>query len=222
MKTTMKKTAYLICITGMLLGLANCQKTVEDGESVILLGKESYVVSLAEMIPDTLQIVFPSHFGNMPEGYIPPNIEGEYVISRKQFCYANLIPLHDDQDMHLRITNQHNRVANVEFYEYGTVCTDTAYIMGSGQKFTLYLTEDRETEFFGAHCTNSRCVIISGEKTDEGIKDLRFGNIILESKENDDPYISAFIPGMYFIYKDEDGLSENCDWFDHQTEGGRQ
>lgn len=208
-------------VTALLLGLANCQKA-EDGDTIILLGKEKYVIPLENMIPDSLQTVFPSQFGDIPTGYIPPNVEGEYVVSDKQFLYANLLPLHDDQEMHLRISNQHNRVANVELYEYGTVSTDTAFIMGSGQYFTLYLTEDRAVEVYGTQCINTRCVVISGEKTSEGIRNLRFGNIILDAKDNGNPYITAFLPGMFFIYKDQDGLSENCDWFDHQTEGGQQ
>lgn len=217
----MKRAAILLFFAGLLLGLTHCQKA-EDGDTVILLGKEKYVIPLEDIIPDSLQTAFPSHLGDIPRGYIPPNVEGEYVISKKQFCYANLIPLHDDQDMHLRISNQHNRVANVELYEYGTVCTDTAFIMGSGQRFTLYLTEERITEVYGTQCSNTRCVVITGEKTSNGIRDLRFGNIILDAKDNGNPYISSYIPGMYFIYKDQDGLAENCDWFDHQTEGGRQ
>ena len=204
-----------------MLGLTLCQKPADEGETVILLGHESYVVPLAELMPDTLHTTFPSHFGSMPEGYIPPNIEGEYRVGKKQFCHANLIPIHDSEDIHLRVTNQHNRVAHVEFDEYGIVCTDTAYVMGSGPRFTLYFTEEKETEVFGALCRYTRLVIIAGEKTERGITNLRYGNIILEAGESSNPYITAFIPGMYFIYKDEDGLSENCDWFDHQAKGGR-
>jgi len=222
MKPIMKTTAVLLCAAGMMLGMACCQKTADEGDTVILLGYESYVVPLMDFMPDTLRTVFPSHFGSMPEGYIPPNIEGEYRIGKKQFCHANLFPIHDTEDMHLRITHQHNRVAHVELDEYGTVTTDTAYIMGNGPKFTLYFTEVKETTFFGAQCSNTRLVVISGEKTDKGIKDLRFGNIILDEGESSDPYITAFVPGMYFIYKDEDGLSEYCDWFDHQEGDGRR
>ena len=213
----MRRLFYYFCCMGFLFGFYSCQKSTDENESIILLGhEEAYVKPIMEVIPDTLRTTFPNHFGNIPTGYIPPNIEGEYVF-KKQYFYSNLIPLHDDSEMHIRITNQHNRTATVELHDYSIVKTDTAYITGSGSSFTLYLIEDRVMEFYGFHYTNERSIIISGEKVDGGIKDMRLGIIITEAKESDTPYISGFTPGMYFIYKDQDGMSDNCNWFDQQV-----
>ena len=215
MKTIIKTTAILLC-AAMMLGMAQCQKSTYEDETIILLGQENYVISLNDLIPDTLRTTFPSHFGGIPEGYIPPNIEGEYRIGNKQLCYANLVPIHDTMDVHIRITKQHNRVACIDLYEYGTVNTDTAYIMGSGPEFTLYFTEEKETEILGSLCQYKRIVIVAGEKTDQGIKNLRYGTVILESEESGNPYVSALSPGMYFIYRDDDDFSELSNWLSEQ------
>ncbi len=207
----MRKLTIILCFLGMSWVLFSCSKDSDD--TIILLGKERYVVPMKEMIPDSLYTKFVTLMGGTPEGFIPPNIEGEYLISEKQFCHSNFIDLSDHQDMHLRISNQHNRVANVEFHEGETIYTDTAFIMGSGQHFTLYLTEERNMTFF-ADFAITRCVVITGEKTAQGIKNLHFGSVILDAENGGNPFLGNFIPGWYFIYKDKDGLSEHCQWFD--------
>ena len=215
---TMKKLAILLGFFGMCCLFGHCTKEDTFDDTVILLGKESYVIPMMEMIPDSLQDKFITQMGNPTEGFIPPNIEGEYRISEKQFCQSNFVDLMDHQDMHLRITNQHNRVATVEFHEGETIRTDTAFVMGSGRRFTLYMTEVRSMSFY-ADFTITRCVVITGEKTDQGIKNLYFGSIILDADNGGNPFLGVFTTGWYFIYKDKDGMSENCEWFgDNSTE----
>lgn len=213
----MKKIIILLSAITMLLEITSCQKETGD---ILLLGEEKYVVSLVNIIPDSLKSVFPTHFGDMPEGYFPPDIEGEYTISRKEFCHSNFIDLSDTLDMHLRITRQHNRVACVELHEGNIVRSDTAFVMGIGNYFTLYLLEERDMPFYGNHLV-TRCVVIAGEKTDQGIKNLRFGNIILSAVCDENAFIGSYKPGWYFIYCDGDGMAENCNWFDNNEKGGR-
>ncbi|MBQ6306143.1 MAG: hypothetical protein IJK78_06225 [Bacteroidales bacterium] len=215
----MKKIIFIFCVITILYGLAGCQKDNGDGNDIILLGKELYVVPLGNILPDSLKLVFPAHFGDIPKGYIPPNIEGEYAISKKEFCHSNFIELSDTLDMHLRITYQHNRVACVELHEGSTVCTDTAFVMGSGNRFTLYMVEERNMSFYGNHFI-TRCVVITGEKAEQGIKNLRFGSIILSAICDENAFIGSYKPGWYFIYCDGDGLAENCNWFAYQGRGG--
>jgi hypothetical protein len=209
----MRKLLRLICAIGICCGFSSCTKENDNNGTVILLGREAYVVPMSEMIPDTLRDKFLMQMGNPPEGFIPPNIEGEYLISEKQFCHSNFVDLSDHEDMHLRVTNQHNRVANVEFHEGATVYTDTAFIMGSGQRFTIYMLEKRDMFFYSSY-SMTRCVVITGEKTEGGIKDLWCGSIVLAADNGGDPFLGTFKPGWYFIYKDKDGMSENCHWFD--------
>lgn len=216
MKTRFFRIITLFLGLFILLGFTKCDKNTYEGQTIVLLGQESYVVPLDDMIPDTLEVEFKEHLGNLPEGYIPPNIEGEYVISPKKFLYSNVIDNMDSQDAHFRISKQHNRMAKVEINEGQTAVVDTAFIMGNGQNFTLYFIEHDRMEYYGMVFKTDRCVVISGEKTDEGIRNLRMGNIILDVDQSTNPYVGVFSPGWYFIFKDGDGLAENCEWFDNQ------
>lgn len=120
--------------------------------------------------------------------------------------------------MYLQIFNQHNRIVSVAFYEGGTVWTETAFVTGSGSRFVLYFVETRELVSYGTTHAHDRFVLITGKLGADGIHDLHFGSMILSAYNGDDVYVGAFIPGWYFIYKDEDGLSEFCNFFD-QSEG---
>lgn len=213
----MKKWFYIVLFVGWLLGLAGC--SIPPDETIIFVGPESYITPLDQMIPDAWQSSFFSNFDSLPQGYYPPNIEGEYRISKKQFCTSNLgYDLSDSLDMYLRVVNQDNRLASVQFFEGGTVWTDTAFITGNDPWFSLYFKEKRALVSYGTTHTHRRFVLFTGRKSEEGIHDLYFGTVILGADNGDDPYVGAFIPGWYFIYKDQDGLSENSDWFSHEED----
>lgn len=215
----MKRLPYIVLLFDLVFGLIGC--SFKPDETIVMLGSESYVVSMNDMAPEEWESPFLSCFEKIPDGYFPPVIEGEYRISKKQFSTSNLgYDLSDSLDMYLRVLNQHNRVASVQFFEGGTVWTDTAFIMGAEPWFTLYFKEKRALTSYGTTHTHRRFVVFTGRKSDEGIHDLVFGSLILDAENGDDPYVGAFIPGWYFIYKDSDGLSENCDWFSHVEDDG--
>ena len=210
----MKKILIIICFIGLLMGFTHCSKDDSKNETIVLLGEEGYVPPLMDLIPDTMHTTFPTHFGDFFEGYIPPNIEGEYQIDNK-FSFSNIFQeLNDTLEMHLKISDQHNRIATIELDEGGIVHTDTAYIMGSEPCFTLYFVEDRDRDFSGFHYIEKHVVVFSGEKTDAGIKDLRTGFITLVSNESNNNNVTGLPPGCYFVYYDLDNISENCNWFD--------
>lgn len=210
----MKKWQYIVLFVGCLFGIVGC--SIPPDETIVFLGSESYVTPIEKMIPEAWQASFLSDLSPLPEGHFPPDIEGEYRISKKQFCTSNLgYDLSDSLDMYLRVVNQHNRLASVQFFEGGTVWTDTAFIMGNGAWFTLYFKEKRELVSYGTTHAHWRFVLFKGRKSEEGVHDLYFGSMILNAENGEDQYVGAFVPGWYFIYKDQDGLSENSDWFGH-------
>ena len=71
----MKKLTFILCFMGICCMLCNCTKEDTSDDTVVLLGKESYVIPMMDMIPDTLQDKFLTQMGNPPVGFIPPNIE---------------------------------------------------------------------------------------------------------------------------------------------------
>lgn len=214
----MRKAWYIICIVG-LIGLVACHpEPVHD--TIVVLGDEGYVIPMRELIPDEWEQAFLDDFGtSVDEGFYPPNIEGSYRISKKQFVASSLdYDLSDTLDMYLKIVSQHNRVASVEFYEGGSVWTEMAYIAGTGDRFSLYFVETRELVSYGTNHAHARFVLITGRIGADGIHNLRFGSMILSADNGEDVYVGAFIPGWYFIYKDQDGLSEPCDFFDQEED----
>lgn len=210
----MIRKVWIICIVG-LIGLTACQpEPVHD--TIVVLGDEGYVVPMRDLIPDEWEQAFFDDFGsNVDEGFYPPNMEGTYKISKKQFVASSLdYDLSDTLDMYLQIVGQHNRIASVAFYEGGTVWTEQAYLAGTGDRFSLYFVETRELVSYGTNHAHERFVLITGQIGKDGIHHLRFGSMILSADNGEDVYVGAFIPGWYFIYKDQDGLSESCDFFD--------
>ena len=207
---------FVFCCLLLSVAFTECSKQTAESDIVVLLGTESYVKPLSEFMIEDIADDFESHYGSIPEGYIPPNVEGEYLISPTKFHYSNIGIFSDNPDIHLRITNQHNRIATVELDDRGIIKIDTAYLMGKGPDFTLYFSETREMNYFGSSSQVERCVIIKGEKSDNGIKHLQIGLIILKASQSSNPWIGNFQTGDYFIYYDGNYMSDNCDWFDNQ------
>lgn len=192
------------------LVMLNC--TSNDETTVILLGKESYIQDIVDVIPDTLQATFTEHFGIIHEGYIPPKIEGSYIVSKKKRVYSNIEeswPLSVvEPDMYLTITDQHNREAIFILAEATETTTDTVYIVGVDNFFTLYYIEEKSMTYLGYNSHIKRAVLFNGEICDWGIKNLYSASVILEAFDNSGGSIVQYKRGDFFIYKDEDGLSE--------------
>ena len=200
----MKKLLIIMALLIVAILYSNCSKN--DNETIVLLGKEDYVLSINDFIPDSLQSQINTEMGTMPRGYIPCNVEGGYIISEMILAHTNYAEINPNMEVIFKISNQHNCVAQVEFQEGTTTFTDTAYIMGNGQYFTLYFKEKKTTSY---QTDMNRSVIISGEKTDEGIRNIQYTSIILDVEQSNNPFVVTFRPGWYFIYEDKDGLAEN-------------
>jgi len=213
----MKPLRQIWLLIPLLLGsVFSC--TPQPDDTIVLLGPEDYfktakVLASNYLLEDSLAKMMIS-MNEIPEGDYPPDIEGEYKISEKQFVQSNFNDLDDHHlDMYLKVKHQHNRIASVYLYEGNSVYTDTAYITGQHPWFSLCFEELRELDFQGNTHAHHRLVVITGKKTADGIENLHFGSLILDKGENVDPLVGSYLPGWYFVYKDKDGLSENCDWF---------
>lgn len=204
----MKRILFILLFAGALAGFSGCSP--EEDDTIILLGTESYVHSIAYWVQNaSWRDSLLSNFNSIPEGFYPPCIEGEYRMGEVEFVASNYVDLLDHQDIRLKVLNQHNRVACVEYNEGGMIHIDTAYVSGEGQVFSLYFVEERAVPSYGSTYSQRRFVLFTGEKTDQGIKDLYFGSLVLESDcPEEDTLVGSFVPGWFFVYKDKDGLSE--------------
>lgn len=182
--------------------------TKNDTSTLILLGTENYVEDILNRVPDTLQNTFEQKFGVIPQGYKPPKIEGDFVVAPKQRCYSNVTnwPLGVIEPyMSLHFTNQHNRVVEIHLTEAIDMFTDTVYVTGYDNFFTVYYQEYKSIVVDGSDAMIKRGIIIKGEMCDDGMKDLYFANIIMEvTGEVSDDLVK---PGQFFIYRDGDGLA---------------
>ena len=197
---------YIIALLTVVLSLQACTKN--DDTTLILLGTEDYVKDILDAVPDTLRDTFEQRFGEIPQGYKPPKIEGDFVVAPKQRCYSNMAnwPLGVvEPNMSLHFTNQHNRVVEIHLTEAQDMFTDTVYVAGYDNFFAVYYKEYKSIVIDGNEAIIERGVIIKGETCDEGMKDLYFANIIMNvyGDVSDD----LVKPGQFFIYRDGDGLA---------------
>lgn len=196
---------------GSLL-LSSC--TQNDDNTIALIGTEYYIDDILSVIPDSLQTRFFTAFGSIPEGPVPPNIEGSYVVARKERVGSNVANWNlnaVENNMWLRFSNQHNGIAKMEVKEVAeTVTMDTVFICGNGNAFTVYCIENTSLDLDTCYIKVKQGVVMKGLVTGEGLSNFRYANIIMDV-QTDAP--GAFqVPGTYYIYKDGDGLAANEEW----------
>ena len=207
-RDTMKlsKLFSVLALLGSLCLFFACTKN--DTSTLILLGTEDYVEDILDAIPDTLRDTFEQEFGEITQGYKPPKIEGDYVVAPKQRCYSNVTNWTlsvVEPNMSLHFTNQHNRVVEIHLTEALDMFTDTVYVTGYDNFFTVYYQEYKSIVIDGSDALIKRGIIIKGEMCDDGMKDLYFANVIMEVNGNvSDDLVK---PGQFFIYRDGDGLA---------------
>ena len=182
--------------------------TKNEDSTVVLLGTENYVETILEAIPDTLRTTFEQQFGEIPQGYVPPKIEGRFVFGPKQRCHSNAPywPLNVvEPNVSLCFSNQHNSVVELNLAEATETFTDTVYVVGYGKKFTVYYQESKPLTVDDDAVVLKRGILIKGEMCDEGIRNLYFANIVMDVVGNTETALVE--PGQYFIYKDGDGMA---------------
>ena len=189
--------------------LSSCIKE-NNGETIALIGTEYYIDDILSVIPDSLQDKFETFFEGFPEGAIPDSLGDScaFVVSPNMLLGTNHWDLSSPivhPDVYMRFSKQHNGIMAMELYEESTLKkTDTVFVMGSGNAFTVYFIEDKDLDL-DIHA--KRGVIMCGRLTENGVADFRMVSVVLESEGEQAP-----VPGTYFYYEDGNGLAEKCDW----------
>ena len=139
----------LLLTIGMVL--SSCIKE-NSGKTVALIGMEDYVHNINSLIPDTLQGKFEAMFQGIPTGAVPVSIavpdsvpEDAYVVHANLLVKTNLYNVTSPiayPDVYMRFSKQHNGIVVVELAESTEQRTDTAYVMGNNNDFTVYFTID--------------------------------------------------------------------------------
>lgn len=198
------------------LALSSCVKN--EGKTIALIGTEYYIDDILTVIPESLQVEFKEAFGDIPEGPIPENIEGSYVMNPKQRVHSNIdnwCTVVVEPDVKLGFSDQHNGIVTMDLTEETNHVTDTVFVMGNGNAFTVYFIEDKTYDFpFNNntyHVRMKRGIIMKGKVKNEGLADFQYASIILEAEDDSQGVLEQYAPGTYFIYKDGNGLAERID-----------
>lgn len=201
MKVAFKhKVLYVIGLLIVAL-LVGCTKN--DDTTLILLGTESYVSDIEKVIPPKPL----NELGELPQGCKPPKIEGSFIISPKRVKsnnqYWNQALYVEEPDALVHFRNQHNSVVELEFYEATATLTDTVFVVGKDNRFTVYFQENKTLTINDSMKSMTRAVVMTGEICDEGIKNFLLAEIVKDAPE-------GFFQneGDFFIYEDSDGLAE--------------
>lgn len=215
------KIKHIILGLGLFLvggfALSSCTKNEEN--TIVPIGTEYYIKDILSVIPDSLQTRFLAEFGDIPDGPVPPKIEGSYKMNPKQRLSSNVAgwPLQTvEPDVFMRFSVQHNELVKLDLNEATEHFTDTVFVCGSGNDFTVYFIEDKDYEMelnATTYCVRmKRGVIMKGKMVGDGIADFRYATIIMETEDDSNGLIGQYPNGSYFIYKDGNGKAENFDW----------
>lgn len=215
MKRITKIGALALIFFGMMF--ASCTKN--DENTIVLIGEERYIDDILTVIPDTLKPMFDVVFGSIPQGPVPPKIEGSFVVDPKQRVSSNVSvwPLTViEPNLYLRFSDQHNGVVAMDLNEATEQLTDTVFVTGHNKDFTVYFIEDKayDVPFNGQsfHVKVKRGVIMKGTMNDYGMANFSIASIIMEAEDDSGGLLGQYAPGSFFVYRDGNGLAEYLDW----------
>lgn len=214
--------------------LSGCLK--ESAETLILMGKEDYVKPIGDVIPDTLVRFLNSLELALPEGNIPPDIQGEYVFKPRVLLASNTGPVPvfsevvrfrfgGDLDAgHGIYQDQHNRVVSFDYQEdaLGLMHEDTVYLMGSGNSFTAYFTQKLDVQFStSVRLELMRAVAIFGAVSPMGIESARMAclNTDVRVVQNTsgtsvpDEVLNALKDRIYVYQVENKGVAMRQKWY---------
>lgn len=202
-------------------GLALCSCTKNDESTIALIGTEYYIDDILSVIPSSVQTRFFSEFDSIPEGPVPPKIEGSYVMGPKLRVSSNLDefewPIQTvEPNMWFRFSDQHNGIVKMDLNDAFETVTDTVFVSGNGNSFAVYFIENKayEIEINGQtiHARVKQGVVMKGQVVEGGLSDFRYATIIMESENDSNGIMTQYPNGSYFIYKDGDGIAKRENW----------
>ena len=215
----MKRITKIGTLALIFFGMVFASCTKNDENTIVLIGEERYIDDILTVIPDTLKPMFDAVFGTIPQGPVPPKIEGSYVVDPKQRIISNVStwPLTViEPNVYLRFSDQHNGVVAMDLNEATEQLTDTVFVMGHHNEFTVYFVEDKayDVPFNGQsfHVKVKRGVIMKGTMNDYGMANFSIASIIMEAEDDSGGLLGQYAPGSFFVYRDGNGLAEYLDW----------
>lgn len=193
------KNAGKILAFCIILLVVGCMEDTDESIILPIINERIPGHVVSEEMLDTLRQYIPVY-----EGTTPPNIGGGYFVSPFSLLYASDGYEGDFHDLQwyvapLDVWNQ-TRYSESQSTAEGT--GTEAYVIGSGNRFTLFTIDEVVNEPAGWRC--SMLTLISGEKSDNGIGNLRYAILMLDKRDEHEVLIA---PDSYRIFVDGDGFS---------------
>ena len=177
---------------------------------------------IEQVVPENLRKEVESYIP-IYEGNKPPKMEGVYVIDPVEIVYDSTdgykVGYNKFAPLYIRLSNQDDAKNTIDFEscqvskkEGGSSITKGtgAFISGDGDKFTVFFKSTSVGQYSDYNVTTKESLVISGIKTDSGIKDIRYSFIIRE--KSDDPQKHVMAAGGFRVFKDGDNLSKYTQW----------
>lgn len=177
--------------------------------------------SIDQIIPDDIRKTMEPYI-TIYDGNNPPNIEGIYVIDPMEVVYdmtGNYQPGEKQFAMvYFEISNQNTTTNTLDYREQevinGVVGSESkgegAFISGEGNNFSVYFNTTGVTHLDTYDVTSTHALVISGTKTNDGIRDLRYSFVMVD--KGDDPEEMIINKGDFRVFKDGDNWAEKTHW----------
>ena len=205
------KTALVFNALVIFLALPSCLK---EGDKTILVNDPQEIPFITDYLPQDLLDLFGEE--NVFFGDQPPVVDLEFK-SMHQYVATNLQPPFappvgtTSPIMHYhKINQQYLQIADyfsMTSEENESKVISLVYLTGRGNDFTVYFHEAPQTEGHPEHA-----VLFSGTLTNAGVRNFRYGYKILQYNDSIVPQ-TIYPANSIFIFKDNDGLAETCDWY---------
>lgn len=209
MKQLLKK--RFVWMAAFTLALTSCLK---EGDKTILVNDPQYIPFITDYLPADLLELFGEE--NVFFGDQPPLVDmefksmHEYVATNLQPPYAPPVGTLSPITHYHKIRQQYLQIADyfsMSSEESSCKMISPVYLMGRGNDFTVFYHESPQTEGSPQHA-----VLFSGTLTSNGVRNLRYGYKILKYNDSIVPP-TVYPANSIFIFKDYDGLSEACHWY---------
>ncbi len=193
--------------------LSSCTKN--DKDTIVPIGTEYYIDDILNVVSDS---AFWADFGTVNRGPIPPKVEGRFLVAPNIRIGTNLpgVPIGiAEPNITLALSKQHNGIAIMDLKQDIENVTDTVFVMGSGNDFTVYFIEEKSYDVplgnVSYHVRMKRGIVMTGTMTAEGISRFRLATIIIETEDDSQGVLVQNQPGSYHIYKDNDELAQRIE-----------
>ena len=191
---------------------------IEKGEivsftgNILPWGKEDERIE--QVIPDDIRGLMEPYIP-IYDGVNPPKVEGCYLLDPLVAIYmadydgdlsvlkwtSEYIHL-SNQNMNTNTIDMEELSANFEGYSVG----EGAIIVGEGNNFSILFS----MEGTSSGIYNRTAVLMSGTKSNEGLKDLKYAIVMVE--KGDDPEDVLMEEGVFRVFKDQDGMAYLTSW----------